>query len=298
MELAGTTSCRWCGRPWDDRAERLSGRTRCPQCGVAVTDPWPSPEELARAYAGSYRPESGRFGTFGDRLFSKLRGGLARRLVKIAPEGPILDVGAGDGTLVDALKKAGRDALGLDPYSARQDFISAPVSELEEGRWAGIVLWHSLEHMPDPVGTLRACTRALQPGGVMVVAIPNAASLQAHHCGDLWLALDLPRHLFHIPGQALLGTLRRFGLQTSRVSYWRGGQVVFGWLHCLVKRVSGLDLYDAIRAPEARSEPLSTGARALALTLGALLLPVALLDSAREILVRRGGSIYVEARRT
>ena len=38
----------------------------------------------------------------------------ARRIDKAAPPGRILDVGAGDGTLVAALRATGRDAIGLE----------------------------------------------------------------------------------------------------------------------------------------------------------------------------------------
>src|SRR5205814_1029208 len=83
---------------------RLAGRIRCPVCGVATTDPWPTPEELERAYADWYRPERGRFSGPGDALLRRSRGALAGRLDQVAPSGRVLDVGAGDGTLVDALK--------------------------------------------------------------------------------------------------------------------------------------------------------------------------------------------------
>ena len=103
--------------------------------------------------------------------------------------------------------------------------------------------------------------RLLEPGGVAVVAIPNPDSLQARAFGDRWLHLDLPLHLVHIPAPALLARLRELGMRIERVSYLRGGQVVFGWLHGIVGLLPGHpDLYDAIRRPEARRRPLSPGA--------------------------------------
>ena len=86
-------------------------------------------------------------------------------------------------------------------------------------------------------------------------------------------------------------------MEVERVSYLRGGQVVFGWLHGLVASLPGSpDLYDAIRRPRARSRPQSAAVRAGALTAGIVLLPVALALSAVEALARRGGAVYVEAR--
>jgi hypothetical protein len=82
------------------------------------------------------------------------------------------------------------------------------------------------------------------------------------------------------------------------VSFWRGGQVVFGWLHGLVALLPGrLDLYDALRQPPARQRPVSSARRALTLAAGASLSPLAGALSALEVAARAGGTVYVEARR-
>jgi len=138
----------------------------------------------------------------------------------------------------------------------------------------------------------------LAPEGVVVVAIPNAASLQARAFGDRWLALDLPRHLVHVPASALHDRVGELGLRIERTSSFRGGQSVFGWLHGLVGSLPGrLDLYDAIRRPAARSRPLSASRRIAALAAGAALLPFAAAAALAEAALGRGGSAYVEARR-
>jgi SAM-dependent methyltransferase len=288
-------SCVWCGASLID-GERLRGRTRCRSCGVATTDPWPTPAELYVAYGGWYRPPSGRFGGPGDAALRHSRAALARRLGHIAPPGRVLDVGAGDGALLDGLRRQGREVVGIERTATRPDVAERELEEVE-GEWAAIVFWHSLEHLPEPAAALERATRLLAPGGVIVIAVPNSDSLQARAFGDRWLALDPPRHLVHLTGGALQARLRDLGLRVGRVSYMRGGQVVFGWLEGLVGSLPGRPrLYDAIRRREARSAPLSVPARAGTLLAAIVLMPLALTASAAEILARRGGSIYVEAR--
>ena len=290
--------CVWCGSPLDERADRLPGRTRCPHCHVATTDPWPTPGELDAAYHGWYRPEEGRFSGLGDALLRRSRGRLASRLDRIAPPGRVLDVGAGDGALLDALRAEGREAVGLERRPSRPDVLDRGVLDVD-GEWAGIVFWHSLEHLPTPGAALDHAARMLLPGGVLVVAIPNAASLQARVFTDRWFALDLPRHLAHLPAEALTRRLGDLGLTVERASHLRGGQVVFGWLHGLVGTLPGRpDLYDAIRRPSARRRRLSPAARTAYLAVGAGLLPVAACCAAAEVAARRGGTVYVEARRS
>jgi SAM-dependent methyltransferase len=292
------TTCAWCGADLGAAAQRLRGRVVCPACGVATTDPWPSAADLDDAYEGWYRPQEGRFTGFGDALLRRTRGRLARRLDRIAPPGRVLDVGAGEGALLDALRRQGREAVGLERASRRQDVRETDVTEVE-GEWAAIVFWHSLEHLLRPEAALRHAAGLLCPGGVLAIAVPNSASLQAAAFGDRWLALDPPRHLVHLRAGALTERLRRLGLNVERVSFWRGGQVLFGWLHGLVGAVSGdrWHLYDAIRRPAARARTMSLGRRCATIAAATALLPVAALATGIEVAARRGGTVYVEARR-
>jgi SAM-dependent methyltransferase len=264
---------------------------------VATTDPWPSPAELDAAYESWYRPRSGRFSGPGDAILRRSRAMLAGRIHAQAPPGRVLDVGAGDGTLVRALRGEGRDALGLERGAV--DVVGVEPRELDEisGDWAAVVFWHSLEHMTRPRYSLAHAAGLLAPGGMLVVAVPNAGSLQARTFGDRWFALDIPRHLVHIPASSLRRACEELGLEVTRVSHVRGGQVVFGWLHGLVGTVTGVDLYDAIRRPEARQAPLSGLRRGLALAAGVVLLPVAAAAAAVEVALHRGGTVALEARR-
>jgi len=219
------------------------------------------------------------------------------RIDRIVPPGPILDVGSGDGALLDALRRHGREALGLE-REATGGARDQDVSEIERDDWAGVVFWHSLEHLREPGRAIERAARLLRPGGILLVAVPNSASLQARLFGDRWFALDIPRHLVHLTAPALLHKIEESGLQVERVSYMRGGQILFGWVHGIVSLLPGRrDLYDAIRRPAARSRPFSGSARLTTIVLGALVLPLAALGALLEVLAHRGGTVYVEARR-
>jgi SAM-dependent methyltransferase len=295
--VIAATECAWCGAAFDHGAIRLRGRTRCSACGAATTDPRPTDDELADAYGAWYRPDSGRrFTLSGDRLLRWTRGTLAARLDAIAPPGPVLDVGAGDGVLLDALRGHGREAVGLERNAGRADIRDEPLERVT-GSWAAVVFWHSLEHLPEPGDAIRQAARLVVPGGVVVVAVPNAASLQASLFGDRWLHLDAPRHLVHLTPRALCAGLERNGFTVERSSHVRGGQIAIGWLDGLVGSLPGHPrLYQALRLQEARSAPVGARVRRATLVAGALLAPVALAGAAVEVAARRGGTIYVEAR--
>jgi SAM-dependent methyltransferase len=317
-----TPACAWCGAPLgseggaplgreggaplgseggaplgDSSDEGAAGRIRCHRCGVATTSPWPTDAQLDAAYGDWYRPASGRFGGIGDALLRRTRATLAKRIDRLAPPGPVLDVGAGDGTLVAALRRHGRDAVGLERHAHGPQLRDDDIADLT-GSWSAIVFWHSLEHLREPGDALAHAVRLLAPGGLLVVALPNAASRQAVRFGDRWLALDLPRHLVHVTADALVARMRDLGLQPSRVSHVRGGQVAFGWAHGFVAQLPGHpDLYDAVRSPAARTAPMTGARRALTLLAGVVVAPAAVVATVVEVASRRGGSVYVEARR-
>jgi SAM-dependent methyltransferase len=288
--------CAWCDHRFDPADERLTGRVRCARCGVATTSPWPSDEQLSAAYADWYRPRSGRFSGVGDKVLRRTRSALADRLHRILPPGPVLDVGAGDGTLVEAFVRQGRDAVGLEPHASGPHIRNAELEEVD-GKWSAVVFWHSLEHLRQPGRALSHAAALLSSGGMLVIAVPNATSFQARVFGDRWLALDLPRHLVHLNPRALMSTIEAQGLRVERVSYLRGGQVVFGWLHGFVGKLPGHpDLYDVIRRSEARQAAQSPALRLYALAAAVAALPFALTATAVEVAARSGGTIYIEAR--
>jgi SAM-dependent methyltransferase len=266
--------------------------------------------ELERAYGGWYRPASGRFSAGGDRLLALSRATLARRLDRISPPGPILDVGCGEGWLLTALRARGREAVGLERATADPEahggergggVLATEITAFEDraGEWAGVVFWHSLEHLPAAAPAIDRAAELLAPKGVLVIAVPNFASLQARTFGDRWFHLDVPRHVVHLTEEALIDGLTARGLVIERRSHWRAGQQMFGWLHGIVGTLPGRpDLYSAIRRQDAREDAaLTRPRRAAVLATATVLAPVAATMTAAEVALRAGGTVYIEARR-
>lgn len=291
--------CAWCGHRFCGDDEPRLGRVRCGHCGVATTSPWPSDEQLATAFAVPYLPKSGRLSRIRGALRRHIRLAMVDHLRWMLPRGPVVDVGAGDGTLVRAFRQRGRTAVGINPYASGSD-PQVRVAEFEDmtGSWSGVIFWHSLAQLRRPAQALRHAAGLLVPGGVLVVAVPNAASLQARLFGDRWLALDLPRHLVHLTPAALVAQIEDVGLRVERVSYVRGGRLLFGWLHGIVGWLPGHpDLRMSIRRGEARQTVPGLAFRLYALVAAVVALPLALIGTGIEVATRSSGTVYVEARR-
>jgi SAM-dependent methyltransferase len=266
---------------------------------VATTSPSPSDEQLAAACAVSSRPSAGLFSRIRDAVLRRTRLALVDHLRWMLPRGPVLDVGAGDGTLVRAFRQRGRTAIGVNPYASGSDPQVRAVEFADmTGSWSGVIFWHSLEHLRQPVQALRHAAALLVPGGVLLVAVPNATSLQARLFGDRWLALDRSRHLVHLTPAALLAQIEDLGFRIERVSYLRGGRLLSGWLHGIVGWLPGHpDLAGGIGRGEARPTARSLAFRLYAVVAAVAVLPLALIGTAIEVATRSSGTVYVEARR-
>ncbi len=127
-----------------------------------------------------------------------------RLLGPLPPGGRVIEVGAGRGRLVAALRVRGHDAVGIEPTPARRGRRRPRPAGGARWSWRRrtsppgeadlVVFWHVLEHLDDPHEALRRVEAVAAGRGRAVVAAPNLASLQARIGGDRWFHQDVPRH--------------------------------------------------------------------------------------------------------
>jgi len=132
----------------------------------------------------------------------------------------VLEVGCGNGRLLRLLARLGFAQLeGIDPflpgdvYEAGVSLRKRDVGDLDRAAFYDlIVLYHSLEHAPDPIATLRSVAAHMSRDGVVVVAMPvvNTAFRQY---GVHWYQLDPPRHLHVFSVKGFEIALARSGLR-------------------------------------------------------------------------------------
>ncbi|MGB2710546.1 MAG: methyltransferase domain-containing protein, partial [Conexibacter sp.] len=130
----------------------------------------------------------------------------------------VLDVGSGDGLLLDALRATGRLVTGIARPATRADVQDAEITELG-GRYAAIVFWQSLGRLHAPGAALEHAAALLKPGGMLAIAQPSSTRVQARALGERWLARELPRQRVHIPPQTLLDRLHALDLRIERVDH-------------------------------------------------------------------------------
>src|ERR1035438_5846788 len=91
---------------------------------------------------------------------------------------------------------------------------------LRAGSFAGLTMFHVMEHLYDPRAYLAAARELLAPDGRLVVQAPNAASWQARLLGRAWNGADIPRHLTDFRGGDLEKMVESAGFEVLRRKYF------------------------------------------------------------------------------
>ena len=220
--------------PQDARRRRVRFISGCRECGVLFSNPQASPEQVDEFYS-----EGGEWATRHAERLQWLEAKIRRnpsgkkRVVRvgkrdvlfdaIAPYAPVhvapsgasaLDVGCGDGKMLDWLKRHGWETYGIEPSMdvafIRHQRLSSPP---QDHRFGFVVLNHVLEHVGDPLGLLRQIAGALRDDGVLFVSVPGIDALPEH--GDLRYCINGSNHPLCFSETCLRGLLARAGLAVT-----------------------------------------------------------------------------------
>jgi 2-polyprenyl-3-methyl-5-hydroxy-6-metoxy-1,4-benzoquinol methylase len=273
--------------------------------------PLPALEDIRTFYPKQYYGDSGsKFSGLIELLVRVTAARRVRFLVKQVPKAAqILDVGCGRGTLLKAFADRGFEAHGFELSPEAAEFadprakikIGAELAEAQypNGFFDMIVLWHVLEHLKHPDKTIEEIHRILKPGGKLIIAVPNFSSWQAKWAGENWFHLDLPRHLYHFPLEALRRLVEERGFEYRSAHHFSLRQNPFGWVQSAMNRLAFLPrnaLYSLLlKSSEAKFSPMSRAALLAAFVLG---MPLGLGMSITAALCRRGASVHVVWRKT
>jgi len=210
---------------------------RCQGCGLRYTNPRPAPGTIGAYYPADYKPHRrpgkmrldracGWWGRVSGRTCPERRGDLPWH-----GTGRLLDFGCGGGSYLKRMAAQGWRVTGLDAAVGAVRQVeelgltalagTLPHPDLKPCSFDVITMWHSLEHVHDPLAILREAYQLLVPGGKLIVACPNIESLPFRWFGTAWFGLDLPRHLVHFTPASLTEVLTAAGFRAGRVRLFR-----------------------------------------------------------------------------
>lgn len=240
-----------------DRLFDSSGKwniAKCPNknCGLLWLNPMPKSDEIWKAYRNYYthsdskspilsvlRPLEKSFISIKYKYKSKesfLKKLLAYLIylfptehaeidmrvfyLKSEPGKNLLDIGCGDGGLIERLSELGWEVHGIDfdenaVAHCKQKGLDVRAGDILSQKFANatfdvITFNHVIEHLFNPVEVIKECYRILKPGGKLVLATPNNKSWMYRNIFQQnWFSLDPPRHVLIYNRKNLSGILEQ-----------------------------------------------------------------------------------------
>jgi SAM-dependent methyltransferase len=142
-----------------------------------------------------------------------------------------LEIGCATGCYLQALQHQGWNVAGVEPGEApaeraRQAGLDVYNGVLDTYEFApesfGLVAaWMVLEHVPDPRTTLTQMHSALEPGGQLLLSIPNAGCWEPLVFGRHWYVWELPRHLHHFAPASIRRLLAESNFEQIEIIHQR-----------------------------------------------------------------------------
>lgn len=256
-EPGGTGACLYCGGddlvPFvsgvRDRAAVVPGEfafDRCTQCDSAMLSPVPRAEDLPGYYPEvySFAPELAtgwrrRLAEFEYQAFYRPSYRAEARMIdrycrrSNPARGKVLDIGCGRALRLLEFRRLGYDVHGCDFQPLSVDYLNSklgiPAKQGDVSRvddlyapesFDVVTAFHVIEHLLDVGRLLRGCHSILKPGGVMVVCIPMADSIQARVLGRKWAGFtEAPRHIALPSRKALTGLCAGAGFEAGSIEF-------------------------------------------------------------------------------
>jgi 2-polyprenyl-3-methyl-5-hydroxy-6-metoxy-1,4-benzoquinol methylase len=208
----------------------------CKQCGLMFSSPRSRPvdQEAIRDYdpqltsnVADYDPTRFRKERLQVRDYADTRAELAR----LYPDrGSLVEIGCGMGFQLEAFAAEGWDVTGIEPDRGFCEFIAyfhglkALPTILEEAGLPDasvdvVVFLHVIEHVPDPLGTLKSIFRLLKPGGHLVIETPRFDSLMYKLFGHRERSLNCNGHIYFFTTRSLRQMCEKAGFEYKQCNY-------------------------------------------------------------------------------
>lgn len=214
---------------------QLNQIVRCNHCGLMYANPrkeadyieiesWPDDPswEYETHYPLSFEKQRLQVRDYRDTR------ALLRRLHP--GRGKLLEVGSCLGFLLDSFRLDGWEVMGIEPdrygcrHAAGKLGIEVINSTLEAASLPSesvdvVLMMHVIEHVPDPVGTLREINRILKPGGHLVLETPRYDTLMLKLLGRRERSLSCDGHIFFFTVDSLRRAYESAAFELERLDY-------------------------------------------------------------------------------
>lgn len=208
---------------------------RCAGCGLVYVNPQPTEHEITLMYNKNYfaldktRTASsvGYYDYMAEKplLLSYFRRKIAF-LQTILPGKKVLEIGSSYGYFLEEAKRAGLDVLGIDisreaAERAAKEGLPSRATDLFQAKFPsrsfdGVVGFHLIEHIADPLAFAREIYRIIKPGGVILFSTPREGGYLSYLTGKNWRNYRHQEHLYFFSKETMTLLLEKAGFHDIR----------------------------------------------------------------------------------
>jgi SAM-dependent methyltransferase len=209
---------------------------KCNSCNFLYTNPRPTIESLPSFYEEEYFKDKRHVSKFynPDGTIKQVQVNYTNRIEDIehfaGKRGRLLEIGSARGGFLSLMKTRGWDVQGVEISadagqkandSGITTFVGVYTDFNEGNKFDSICMYQTLEHVPDPKEIILKAFEDLNPGGTLIVEVPNVKCFeQKVNKTRRHLSYDLPRHLNHFSHSFLMSEFKKAGFDTIRVDLY------------------------------------------------------------------------------
>jgi 2-polyprenyl-3-methyl-5-hydroxy-6-metoxy-1,4-benzoquinol methylase len=156
----------------------------------------------------------------------------------------VLDIGCGFGQTLGYHKARGCEVYGVeadenirpvaDKYGFNVHVGLFDPEQYEPDFFDCVTLDQVIEHVTDPIETLRGIAYVLKPGGVAILSTPNANGWVAKLFGRRWINWHAPYHLQHFSQESMRVVAEKTGLKIEQIRTLTSSEWLhYQWIHAL-----------------------------------------------------------------
>lgn len=225
--LAMSAQCLVCSATVETKIAKLDNYSilKCPDCSLRFLDPMPSEEGLAEFYASHEN-----FNHYAKVAERKLKSGAAKikRLMKYAPSGNFIDIGCSTGANVEAARRLGFAASGIDLCResiefARENFsqcdFQVATVDVVDAKYDLVFCTEVLEHVTKPHEFVESISKIMKPGAVLYMTTPDAGHFRVPRDFAKWKHVHAPDHLAYYQLSTIKRLLSEHGIELIK-SQW------------------------------------------------------------------------------
>lgn len=232
-------NCNLCGSNECTLFKELNGYrlVKCKHCTLVYLNPRLTQQQINKECSAKYHIERllGREPKLEKEIEEEIDGNFAivgEIIKKFGNKGNLLDIGCSAGFFIAGLKRYGWDVTGTDISEWAVKFAKQRLSlnvfkgSIEDIKFDKqfdvITMYQILEHLPDPLRSLKKVSKILTENGTLVIKGPNLASFDRIWHGKNWRGYTDQGHLYYFTPKTYRMILEKagFSLQKMIFQYW------------------------------------------------------------------------------